>query len=573
MGYFSLKKSIKYKKENTQSKSYQPVLINIEEQFKNYFMKNFYIYKVRFIASFFIALMLFSSCRLYQLKPQNLEKQSVNTIMVANFYQYVIIHSGSNYWQLNQRKLSNGILSGELSKVNERADFYYKKSLQKRSFSVPREDQGYVRQIHLHADVFELKDSTSIEIKVADIKQAESLSLKKGATTAITVLAIVGIPTAAIAIFLAIACNCPHNYTFDGTNYHFTNTLFTGATAPNLERNDFKMLPDYRPSDSTYQMIVKNELNEQQFTNLLELIAVSHPLNTQVVTDQKGNLYSVAHRENALAATNDAGESMVQLIREPDDEAYSFTQMGSDNFSHVVTQFAVPSNATNAKILVRAKNTKWGGLVYESFAELMGKNYDNWVKHNQKRTPEEAQKDMGEAGIPLIVSIKKNNEWVPVESIQLIGEVDFSEICIPLSEADLPKEGKLEVRITSGFNFWELDAVQMDFSAPQPLSVVHLAPTSAKGALDYTTQLQLDDQNYMAHLQKGDSAVIRFEQIPVVSDAARTLFIRSKGYYLSTKTHSGSTNWSAVMAMRQAGGLSLFSKELYELYSNWTVNE
>jgi hypothetical protein len=510
---------------------------------------------------------------LYQLKPQKVKNNGVERTMTTQYYPYIIVHNGANYWQLNQKKLSHGILTGVLSKVNATSDFYYQKSLQKRTFKVPREDMNYARQIHLHVDAFELIDSTSIELKIADIKQAETLNINAGMSVFSSVLLIVGTPLAIFTVVLAIACNCPHNYTFDGTNYHFTNTLFTGATAPNLERNDFKMLPDYRPSDSTYQMIVKNELNEQQFTNLLELIAVSHPLNTQVVTDQKGNLYSVAQRENALAATNDAGESMVQLISEPDDEAYSFTQMGSDNFSHVVTQFAVPSNATNGKILVRAKNTQWGGLVYESFAELMGKNYDNWVKHNQKRTPEEAQKDMEEAGIPLIVSIKKNNEWVPVESIQLVGEVDFNEICIPLSETDLPKEGKLEVRITSGFNFWELDAVQMDFSAPQPLSIVHLAPTSATGALDYTSQLQSDDQNYMAHLQKGDSAVIRFEQIPVVSDAARTLFIRSKGYYLSTKTHSGSTNWSAVMAMRQAGGLSLFSKELYELYSNWTVNE
>lgn len=535
-------------------------------------MKNNLQLNVRVIASFLIALMLFSSCRLYHLQTVTMQPKKVEN-QLQFYYPIFVIHSGNSYWQLNSVVVSNGKLTGFLSTLDSEADTFYKLSLIKKNFRIKKAEEIKAKQIHLFCDVLNIGDGSAVEINFSDITKIQSLHNNAG----LSALATIGIGSSIFAggfgILLIIACNCPHNYTFDGTNYHYNNTLFTGATAPNLERDDYKRLPDYRSSENNYQMMVKNELNEQQFTNLLELVAVTHPENTEVVSDQKGSMYSVTKREQAQVVTNDSGENLAETLAEPDDEAYHFTQLGSDNFSHVYAQFAVPQGSSSAKILVRAKNSQWGGLVYKSFEELMGKNYDKWVKHNRKRTPEAARKEMEEAGIPMVVSIKKNNEWIPVETIQLIGDVDFNELCIPLQIADIPQDGKVEVRVSSGFNFWELDALQMDFSAPQPMTITTLAPSSAIGSVDYTAQLKADDQQYMAHLQKGDSAVIRFEQIPVVVGQKRTLFIHSKGYYLSNEIHSGSTNWNAVMALRQTGGLSLFSKELFDMYSNWTIHE
>jgi len=485
-------------------------------------------------------------------------------------YPYILVHIGESYWQLSNPYVKNESISGELTQVNQRVDYYYKLGLKRNNFKITKSEDIYANQLHLYVDVIET-DDIRVTIPFSTITDLKVLDKNRGLSTIGNVLIAGTSAAAGIGIFLAIACSCPHNYTYDGENYHYNNTLFTGATAPNLERHDFKSLPDYHPENHSYKMLVKNEENEIQFTNLMEMISVEHSKEVEIATDQNGEVYTIKKRETALLATSDNGSDLTLQLNQSDDQAYLFDQVGENDFSHVFARFNVDSNKADAKLIVRAKNSNWAGLVYHSFAELMGKNYSKWVKHNQKRTPEEAQNDVIEAGIPLIIEVKKNDEWVPIEAINLISEVNYNELIVPIPEEYLSDE-TVEFRLSSGYKFWEIDALQMDFSVAEPVTIKRFAPSSARGNEEYTSALSTDDDQYMEHRATGDSALIVFENLPV-STLKRSLFLHSKGYYLSKDTYEGGTKWGTMLALREKGGLSAFSKELYESYMTITSKD
>jgi len=533
-------------------------------------MKQQHFNSTRIIAFFFLVPFVFTSCRLYHLKTRTVMHNNAQTLVKEKAYPYILVHIGDSYWQLSNPSVKSESISGELIQVNERVDYYYKKGLNRSNFSVTYSDAFYANQLHLYLDVLET-DNIRVTIPFSSITDLKVLDKNRGLST-IGNLLIAGTSTVAvIGVFLAIACGCPHNYTYDGEQYHYNNTLFTGATAANLERHDFKSLPDYHPEDHSYKMLVKNEENEIQFTNLMELISVEHSKEVEIATDQNGEVYTIKKREMALLATSDNGSDLTLQLNQSDDKAYVFDQVGENDFSHVFARFNVDSNKAEAKLIVRAKNSNWGGLVYHSFAELMGKNYSKWVKHNQKRTPEEAQNDVIEAGIPLLVEVKNNGNWVPIEAINLISEVNYNELIVPIPEEYLSDE-TVEFRLSSGYKFWEIDALQMDFSVAEPVTIKRFAPTSAFGNEEYTSALSKDDDRYMEHRTTGDSALVVFENLPV-SIQKRSLFLHSKGYYLSKDTYEGKTKWGTMLALREKGGLSAFSKELYEAYMNITSKD
>ena len=533
-------------------------------------MKKKHVNSTRFIALFFLIPFVFTSCRFYHLKSRTVLYNNAQKIAQNNVFPFILVHVGDNYWQLRNMSMHGEFIRGELSQVDHNVDFFYKTGLRKKNFTIPKALEIYANQLHLYMDVLEIDDK-QVQIPFTSVKDIKVLDKNRGLTTLSNVLIAGTSAVAAIGIYLLIVCNCPHNYTFDGEQYHYNNTLFTGATAPNLERHDFKSLPDYHPENTTYKMLVKNEENELQFTNLMEMLVVQHATDVEVITDQKGTVYTIQDREKATLAINDKGTDLRVKLEESDDDAYLFDQVGENDFSHVFATFNVNENKEHAKLIVRAKNSNWGGLVYHSFAELMGKNYSKWVKHNQKRTPEEAQKDVIEAGIPLIIEVKKNGKWVPLEAIDLISEVNFNELVIPIPAEYLTDEA-VEFRLSSGYKFWEIDVLHMDYSAPETVTVDRLKPTSAVGKEDFTAALTWDDAHYMEHKATGDSALVVFDNLPTTTQK-RTLFLHSKGYYLSKDTYEGATNWPAILALREKGGLSAFSKELYEAYMNVTLKD
>lgn len=533
---------------------------------------------------FILIIGILSSCKYYRAYSYNdlTDNRLKKTVRYMNNipYEHFFLHSENEVWEINSYDYSGKLLYGTLVPVNDVHKSIYDDVPWEEMVKTNDFRKGRVHnykgltdwaQTHLYVDQIHRTDSNNFNFELADIKKIETLKYDRGRNSGPIIGATAGGLVGGLGTLLLIACNCPHAYTHDGESYHFTNTLYTGATAKNLERNDYKILPDYRPESDSYELIIKNEENESHFTNLLELIVVDHNVDVEVISDKNGIIHSISQLERAKSIVDEIGNDLTNKLSYRDDVAYSFDNPYDDNMVNAFAVFAKPQDVSNAKLVLKLKNSEWGGFVYKTFASMLGDKYDNWVEKNQTRTPEDAEKGMVEAGIPMLVSIKKGDEWVEVGSIDLVGEVSYNTLALPIDESLITGEN-IEIRLQAGFKFWELDYVGIDFSQDADIDVDKIKPTLAEGKSNYLAVLEQDDDLYMEHLFTGDSTRIKFEGLKTTGKK-RTIILRSKGYYISNDEYTGTPYWKGLIKLRTQGGLSRLSKELYLEYSKYATLE
>jgi hypothetical protein len=523
----------------------------------------------RFIAYFFI-LGILTGCNQYNRFPysNSASPNADNLVLEDNGdikSENILIHSNGVTYGISDAVVEKNQVTGKLIALDLDAESYTSSISNEYEGDEKSKDELYA---HFYDTSNSLTEGQEIMISVDDHSGAVSLKYKKGnfwKYVGYFFLVLAGLLVGLIVLLL-IACNCPHAYTFDGEKYHFTNTLFTGATAANLERDDYKILNDYRFDSDSYEMIIKNEENESHFINLLELIVVNHDENIEVIPDQNGQVHSISNLVEATQIVNDKGDDLSKMLVNRDDLAYSFDSDLEENMVNTYATFDKPDDVTNAKVVLKLKNSEWGGLVYKTFGSMLGDRYESWVEKNHERSSEEANAAMKKAGIPLVVSIKKENAWIEVETIDLIGEVSYNTLVANIDE-NLITGDKIELRLQAGFKLWDLDYVGMDFSQEENLEVEVIKPALLDGNEVDISALENDDDSYFDQLHQGDSTYFKFEGLKS-SSAKRTIIMHSKGYYISHEEYTGDTYWMKLLKLRGTGGLSKLSKEVYESFQD-----
>lgn len=370
----------------------------------------------------------------------------------------------------------------------------------------------------------------------------------------------IGLPVAGLATLIGIACNCPHVYISDGTEFHYTNTMFTGAISSKMERFDIKRIPDFLSQDELSMRIV-NEDNEIQYINLSELQVVSHSNDVEIVNDQSGNFYSIKEpiEPNLITTNNAILES--QIFNEEDEEYYAFNSELEENLSRIKVEFNIEEiNTNDGRLILAAKNSDWAGIVYKSFIQLFGDKMDEYRSKNANKSREKREAEFEKQGVSIVVEVNHDGEWRKIETINLIGATNFSKLAVNIPNKYLQKKS-VEFRLSTGFRFWDLDYMGFDNSSQNEL-VIDNINANVKGN---TNELDSDDSNYLT-LNKGEDVELSYNGIPKYDGLKRTLFIRSKGYYESQETGEGPMQKSILIKMNKKGGLSIFSKELYSSY-------
>lgn len=531
----------------------------------------------RFISIFllFIYVLGIHGCKSYITKKtvDTIAKKPTTAIKKHNTNFYVL-HIGNKICELQNVEITENEISGNLTVIDETAAKYYDLYNTVGEYGkmhIDFKNKKYAYQIHLYVDeLVQVGDRITIgnnQIKKVSIYKAKNDTVKN-------LLIVAASGAAALTIILLIACSCPHVYIADNGYYYFNNTLFTGATSKALERHDYKLMPDLFTSSDNYEFYIKNEEQEHQFTDLLELWVVEHNSNEKIISDQRGNIYSIIDPINATRVSNDADEDISELISVDDERGFAFNNNSAKDYSNVFTEFEIPQSKEDGKLILKVKNTEWSAHVYNEFSAKFGRYYDNWVNGNAKKSKEEVNQKLKEAGIPLLVSIKVGEEWIDLEAIDLIGDKSYNSLVIPIKEEYLNGE-KAEIRIRSGFMFWKLDHVYMDFSKQTEKEIQIITPSIASGkkVKDFTKELSSVDEKYMEHLETGDSTFIQFQGLKKSPEKSRTMILHSKGYYLPQKEFAGKPEWKELKKFKETGELSRFSKELYDsIFDGLTVN-
>ena len=520
------------------------------------------------------ALFFVSSCTQYiKLLPnQNIEDYKGLTSeswSFRDYHNYIIIHFEDQIFELSNLSYnqSNTALTGKINPSISNPLLYYNlaKSYPENINPLSKGDpSSLAEQIHLFVNKGQVKEDGTFEFSINDISKIdETIHMSKsniGPGGTVAIVAASAITVGIIAI--AAACGCPHVYINDGEQVKWEQTLFTGAKAPQLARSDLKAIKDYFPTQETLTLTLKNDEEEQQFIDKLSLKVVEHPADVNLAIENNGNLYAYHKATSPIDVTDQDGKNQSQATANKDGISYDFKPEKLTDLSTLNVTFK-PESIGDSRLILHLKNTKWSGYLYNEFNKLFGTEHAKWVEKNKDKSKEEREAWMRQEGIKLLVEVKRNNIWAPLSEINLIGDVAYESIAVPI---EVESSENLEIRLRSGFHFWEIDYLGLAHQSENIDVKIHdLSPTIATNSEGESQldKLQGTDEKYLISTPDNPSTVVTFDNLPIPNLGKRSLFLEANGYYLIQKQYTGKPNYKRLSKFKKPGEFSRFSKEKY----------
>ena len=279
--------------------------------------------------------------------------------------------------------------------------------------------------------------------------------------------------------------------------------------------------------------------------------------------DQAGNPQLIQEEISPAVATTFSGVDIQEELTTRDQSVFQFNE---EDFTRngTLLSFEKPANATNSKLILRAKNSLWLDYLYGQLAEKFGHRYETWMAERAELPTEERVQKLLENEIPLSIYLKQQNEWVRVEYLHTVGPLAARDFVIPL-DLTLMEEETIEVKIETGFMFWELDYVAMDFSPNTEVDVQKAFLLSANGTngIDWREALQATDEDYMGQLTIGEVTQLEFAAPQPPAGKTQTAFLHTRGYYELIRDFSGPAQIKELNKFKTPGYFAEFSRTQY----------
>ncbi|WP_406682941.1 hypothetical protein N1F78_09615 [Seonamhaeicola sp. MEBiC1930] len=535
------------------------------------------IKKQKCISVFLSFLMLWAiiSCSYYSTRNVQTTKENI-TKTVKDFNQskkYVIIHSDSSSWHLNDMVVNedNQMLSGSILPIDEQHK-YKKPREKKRVNRYSHSKNNPLNEIH-----FYLKTSSSfqnnqkVNIPMSDIASISVNDKNTGRAIANVMLGTVGTVFAALLIYAALKSSCPFVYIKNGEVYNFVGELYPGVITPNMQNDDYLPLPDFKSENGIYTLKVANYLKEVQHTDLVQLILVNHENNVEVLLDNDGRLQTISNLESPVKVTQDNDLDNLNSALKKDNDFYAFNTpiATKNNTRSVVFEFEKPKKSGQAKLYLTAKNSVWLDYIFGKFNEQFGQYYNKFQKDQQQIDGDSIKTWTKNQHIPLSVYKKTKTGWALIERVKTVGPMAMRDLVIPFNFDD--GEDVLKIKLETGFMFWEVDYVGMDFSENIDLKPEYINPLKAtdQNGIDVTHLLNKADNNYFTQPHIGDEVIVQFLSTENKQRMKQSAFLKNRGYYNYLRNYKGIPDFEKLKTFRTPSVFTNFSEEAYFDFVNY----
>lgn len=449
--------------------------------------------------------------------------------------EFVLIDSSapiSNVWVLSNPKFEEEALFARLDRASEA----FGARIASISTNADRKASQDLVMIYISSTIASsLPDTLTTRLEYKNISKIEVFEPDAGKVVGIVMGGIAGCAIISI-IALFIACNCPHVYTEapDGTR-QLEGSLYSGAIYKQLERSDYLVLKGAQTADNQLKIILANQESQHQHTNLVTLEVLDHAPGFMPVFDKYGQLHTIVRPESPLSASNVSGVNGLAEVLAKDENVFvgDLSNQSPDATEKLSLQFAKPSGAKHAKLLLNAKNSQWLDYTYFEFQNALGQYADEATRKYRQKSAAENQAWAEKQKIPLAVWLEtRPGQWEKVEQFDLLGASVFRDAVLPLDLSRV-QGNTVNIRLEFGFHFWEIDRVALDFSENQAVAQTTLRPVEAhdQSGKDITSSILEDDTQYYDQPAIGDEASIRFELPPLLPGFERSLVLRGKGHY------------------------------------------
>lgn len=518
----------------------------------------------KFISILLSFLLLFNTvgCGIYYQANKLSAADKPNIDKIGTLHKYFVIHHGDNVFSCSNISADMENISGDIDRISPKFYFYDDQTSSSKKY-----DKGVLNEVHIY-----MKEGSPMpiqgnsKISLQDVKEIRIIEINHGATLFSYILgtaAVVGALYIIIVIIILLTkSSCPYVYVYNGNNFVFEGEIYGGAIASNLERDDFMPLPSIMPENDSYMIKINNELKECQYTDLAQLLVVEHRKDQKVLLDKYGRAHVVGEPQSPVEALSCGGDDLENVLKKTDNEVYFFND---DDYlkNSIVMKFRKTENASDGKLLIKAKNTLWFDYIFGDFLSKFGASYEKWTKKQSQISPEERQQKILDNDFPLTAYVKKNNKWQIIDYLNTVGPLASREFVLPV---DLSGTGEdIEIKVETGFMFWEIDYAAMDFTDNSELQITALDPETAidEKGMDRSNELVRADGNYMVQNYAGLSTEVTFKAQPVKEGMVNSVFLHTRGYYELIREFSGLPDLKELNKFKTPGYFSEYSRSEY----------
>jgi hypothetical protein len=527
-------------------------------------------------AAIILLLIATGACKnFYKVADQSNITAVTSDVTSPNPARYFILRAGANAYYMNNIVLSQDrkSLTCRLENLPDEHKLHLRNGRGGNMRYKKNEPEANVlNEVHLYIPLdTAAKAGKNYFLSLSKVHKVEVLEKDQGRTKASYVLGGVAIAAGAYlvtaVIIAALKSSCPFVSAYDGKNMVLQGEIYGGAIYPQLARNDYMALKMAPAPNGNLQLQISNELKERQYTDLAELMVVTHDKNVQMLVDENGRLYSVSNPTPPLTATV-AGNDMLPLLRsENDDKFYSFDDtLAETGVNQLHLTFNKPVNAKRAKLILRLKNSYWLDLTYGRMTVGFGSYYNAFIKQQYTKPVAELKKWAKEQHMPLHVELNTNNGWRDAADITTFGPLATRETVVPLDLTNVTGNA-INVQLSTGFMFWDIDYAAIDFSDDAPYEVSTLMPLKAtdETGKDVLELVNKADGKYLEQPVPGNAAIIEYSFNPETGQRkTQTFILHAKGYYEHVRDYKGAPDLKFLEQFKKPGALSAYSMKLYK---------
>ncbi len=527
---------------------------------------------------FFIGLfsILIVGCKYYKVSkvaPEEISKK----IDIDNSDKLYIIHHHQKEYILTDLKIESNQIFGEIIKPTPFQKIYY--SSQNENKKIKNEERNILREVHFYLmNKGSALEEGEIEIPFKDIYEIHIVKQDKGATAFYVTT---GILAGGIVAIIAGTSgsksdsskpstttsseegSCPYVYVNNGQQYVMEGEAYAGAILQNMERDDYMPLPSIQTVNQEYQIKMSNELQERHYTNLARLIVVNHPKDNKVLLDKYGNPQLISNPYTPLNISSLNGQNLSPILESKDRNVFFFNEKES-NRNGVLLTFKKPNNTTQGKLVLNGNNTLWLGSLYAQFTSQFGKRFNKWMDRQSNKSTKKGHRSMLNSDFPLSIYIKEKGEWNRVDYLYPVGTFPDRDMVVPIDFSNV-EEDQVEIKIESGFMFWELDYVALDFSENRRMQLTSISPAFAKDneGNNWKAALDQNDETYMPQLNIGNETILKYPAVEHSIHETQTVFLHTRGYYELIRDYEGRPNVRDLKKFKKPGYFSEYSRSQF----------
>lgn len=524
----------------------------------------------------FILQLLFSQCHNYYKAVQTPAANSASVVdSLKPQNRYFVLRNGSAAYYMNNIVLNEDkkTLTCKLEQLptnhqlhlvsGRKGKFQYKKGT--------AEDLNVLNEVHFYIQPDNTIAGGQYTLDLIKVEKIEILEKDKGRTTGSYVIGTIGYTFGALAVVAIIVAatksSCPFVSAYDGNNFLLQGEIYGGAIYPQLARHDYMPLKMAPLADGSLQVKISNELHERQFTDMAELWVITHDKNSKVFADEKGNLFSISAPQPPFTANLNAKTDVTVPLQKTGDNALLYMDDTAVNATNEVTmEFNKPASVKKAKLQLSLKNSYFLDLLYGELAKGFGNYYGTYIKKQKQKPVAELVQWAKDQKIPLEVSVKINNEWKKITDLTTIGPLAIRNMIIPIDVSEITGP-VTEIKLSSGFMFWEIDYAAIDYTEENIFTVEKIIPSNATDETEKNvlSDLQKEDAVYLAQPDIGNTATIIYKTAPLNDDSkTRSYILHTKGYYEHVRDFKNKPDIGFLNQFKNPGAFPLFGLQLYK---------